>query len=1679
MKRQKHILTLALLAVGLVLAGCKVGLLNVGLGDKVDILPPGISIVPTNGVQNGAYVRGTVTVHGKASDDVSVESVTWMFADEATGDPSPVGTAHVEADKTWWFDLDTQNPAWGASLTSDGEKTFVITVTDGSGKSTETRMLLIFDNAAPSFTFSNPPNGGTVYSSVTVRGVNSDNTSLIKVQVRIGYPATPDPDAGFVDLVGSKYDWARTFDTADYANDTKSKDNHDGTFTLPVFVRVIDYAGNVSTNEPSATDLERPDLYPAALVALYGVDAVTFVDNQPPYSLVIDPDQDKPSATIQTPQNGTNVGGAVVASGTCFDESPGIGKVEIRIMALEDDDTPIGYVTPDGDIPAPDEWIETTVSGGSYWQVTLNGNDRLYDVTAAGGAYEGLGDHNGRLRIDIMPTDLGGYPGLVKTVSIRLDQTVPRVSDQKIVLEDNGGAIKDAWDYLYVRGDIRLTARAADNQAVTSIKLSLGGSFEELIPGATTPFSNPPDEYGYLIDKAIDTVNSVQIPSAIRTAKNGQLSMIVRVEDDASPSHYVNIWSIVLNLDNLYPTGSYTGTVLNGHDPADLHGDIGDSPSHSQVMGTSADGGTVGGVDKVEVYLVNVEDDKIINLADGSLVARESMLFGEIPTSADYTTNAACKLVIDWTKVGAVDHMQLTQNGSNVDWWAQLDSDANHFPDGDVEINYVVWDKAGNAVHGMEPGFIRNNVPVISSVTVGTDLNDDGDANDSGEKTPYNPASPITARNDLLYLKINTTTVGMNTPFTYSIKNTTPGDVTEYSDASGVATINIAGKFGGDGNGKVFMVKITDDVGIVVQQTVTVNIDNIDGEDPTISVSPIGAPADLLDWTSTPVAGHIESIGDSTYDNGTPDADVSGTVMVRGTAHDNVRIDAITLSIDGGAPFQVAHWVGAGLSADVPEFHLTTETLADAGHDVAWDYKWNTAGIATVAKNDVALAFVATDHSANNSINVLRTRQYDVVPYMTQVDTSITSLLSKDFARSAAGAYPVRAGETVTIKGYNLKPAVTGIGAGASDVRVVSAANRDSVVKNAGAGSRGLVYAGVGGAYTSFTADISTVAADASIKSGFLVVWVNGVPSLNARTRTNNAETNFVSTTGTDERWLTVWNLTRLKDSVAGAQYGLYPSMAMSGDTPVFAYVNNSAGYGQAKFWNGAAEKSIYNNWDLFTFSAVSVNASGNHGVLFDINVVNGNYGDYNPGNSGGVLTSFFYDVPAHTWSSCYDFKAYHVWLDNLVDTRHRHVGTVDRSGGYNWSAGTQTLIVTTGAGGPSTLTLDANCANLAAIVTHINTKLALAPNHANYLEAYDAGSGHVGMRIKGNPTGGGDQSYTLGAGTAMATLGFTAGTYSGVAAILDRYRFPDLVLRGTTAVSTAYYSAYDALENKVIARAYKVGNDNGQVVGNAIFSGGSVLYTNIGQYAGSGAFPLYNGSGSTGSTTTATNSRFYNNLASNPAGRSPDGAYTLATGAGPWTAAAATSGGVMLVVWYDTGANQLKYAYNTTPSAAGAGSFTGTKVIDTFCGGDYVDMVVDAADQVHIAYHDSFSGDLKYVFFPAYDGVAQGPFTVDSYLTVGNKAGIAVSGAGVPSITYKGMGNTAKVATLAGAPGNGVDGSGKFTGTWEVQVLPQSIVDTDTNRFCMGVDSTPLPVVGYTNSGTGIEYLRRLADLP
>ena len=79
--------------------------------------------------------------------------------------------------------------------------------------------------------------------------------------------------------------------------------------------------------------------------------------------------------------------------------------------------------------------------------------------------------------------------------------------------------------------------------------------------------------------------------------------------------------------------------------------------------------------------------------------------------------------------------------------------------------------------------------------------------------------------------------------------------------------------------------------------------------------------------------------------------------------------------------------------------------------------------------------------------------------------------------------------------------------------------------------------------------------------------------------------------------------------------------------------------------------------------------------------------------------------------------------------------------------------------------------------------------------------------------------------------------------------------------------------------------------------------------------------------------------------------------------------------------------------------------------------MKVDASNHVHLAYYDSFNGGVKYIYVPTYNAPATNTqVVVDDYLTAGDKMSLTVDASGKPYITYKGIGDTGKVAWLTAA---------------------------------------------------------------
>ncbi|MCR5699633.1 MAG: hypothetical protein K6G52_08330, partial [Treponemataceae bacterium] len=204
----------------------------------------------------------------------------------------------------------------------------------------------------------------------------------------------------------------------------------------------------------------------------------------------------------------------------------------------------------------------------------------------------------------------------------------------------------------------------------------------------------------------------------------------------------------------------------------------------------------------------------------------------------------------------------------------------------------------------------------------------------------------------------------------------------------------------------------------------------------------------------------------------------------------------------------------------------------------------------------------------------------------------------------------------------------------------------------------------------------------------------------------------------------------------------------------------------------------------------------------------------------------------------------------------------------------------------------------------------------------------------------------------------------------------------------------------------------------------------------------------------------------------------------------------VAVVAWYDASNTQLLFSYNTnatdTNNAAQWG--TNTMPIDSNFAGWYVDMAVDAAGGIHIAYYGASSGDLRYAYLEDYDDDTPTVVTVDSYLSVGTNISIDVSSEAktvskpdgttksmyIPYISYYMSAFTKtsfsnRVAWLEKLDANGLPADGvsseKFIGNWEVATIPTSQVPLD---YSVGVGiknngTVNAPILGY-GTKTGLE---------
>ncbi len=204
-------------------------------------------------------------------------------------------------------------------------------------------------------------------------------------------------------------------------------------------------------------------------------------------------------------------------------------------------------------------------------------------------------------------------------------------------------------------------------------------------------------------------------------------------------------------------------------------------------------------------------------------------------------------------------------------------------------------------------------------------------------------------------------------------------------------------------------------------------------------------------------------------------------------------------------------------------------------------------------------------------------------------------------------------------------------------------------------------------------------------------------------------------------------------------------------------------------------------------------------------------------------------------------------------------------------------------------------------------------------------------------------------------------------------------------------------------------------------------------------------------------------------AGRTRYGTHDTGYEAGPYVSIAAidkstitrATDDVIVAVWYDDEAELMYYAYNEKPKSITAGEYLpadtewkveGTDIFGKGVG-EYCKIAVDAKGGIHIAAYDSSNYGLKYAYLPNYKGYSSAKVAnVDSYGTSSGEelnidVGLDKDGHPVPYISYYGnkkpmvayyTGSTAIDSLGADDKFDGIS-SDKYTQNWEVSIIPTS----------------------------------------
>jgi hypothetical protein len=710
----------------------------------------------------------------------------------------------------------------------------VVTVVDENSSKTLFTRTVIVDNADPSITVVSPTTGTQVTGDVEVRGTASDGTDgtgVSSVKWYIPDTATVSSwstmtstvkDACFTNTLDGTASWSISFTsgnagklsnffysttdtggTVTWHNSPSAESTltygtsvSDGVWSLPVYFRIEDEAGNITYSTS--------------------------------YYVNVNPDGDRPTSTITYPETGAILGGTIRVFGTAEDnESVGSVHMEIQKETYTDGALSGSFAS------ISTAYDNVTVTGTTSWNYTIDGTSSTFAppgtyVSGGTNTYASTADYYNKsiIRIRTWALDNNSLKGsYTDWVLITIDKNAPRIGSTnpiKLVQYDTDGTTVSASQTytsgMYISGTWYLTCSVEDENGIQTVETQ-SSTVTKTTDDAAATLTLDTGTSGTITTGT----TGYNIKIKVETAGTGNIKFNIYALDNSTPNQYSS-QAVYLKFDNTAPvqTDLYHSSTLVGLGTDSSTVSVVQENYTYLVNSTVTETGS--GLERTAVYFkrtkksdstsdiriydprfeqtsgtdtrynrIDIDDSTVkadstcnylpyceytsvsrsgsgsftLSAADkfiekGSLVRIAgvyrlidsvssdglTMTFSPEDTTLSTTVDVVYALIVDNTKYetltngvvggdgddgdGIYDYV--SDDGSSYSWKMAFDS--QNIPDGPLSICYVSFDEAGNASNLKTVATkVENNKPRIAKVFLGTDLDGSGTITDGTSST--------------------------------------------------------------------------------------------------------------------------------------------------------------------------------------------------------------------------------------------------------------------------------------------------------------------------------------------------------------------------------------------------------------------------------------------------------------------------------------------------------------------------------------------------------------------------------------------------------------------------------------------------------------------------------------------------------------------------------------------------------------------------------------------------------------------------------------------------------------------------------------------------------------------------------------------------------------------------------